>query len=149
MFQLIKLIQKQDTPVNKDILKNLVHISLAYYKSDNGIKGHRCKHQAFIIKKNKIIAIGINSMKTHPANLKFAYRFPDGQGTHAEMKACLKGNKKSYKHHEMVVIRINNNGNVDMSKPCEGCQNVIKSYKIDTVWYSNKNGEFEILPIKL
>lgn len=137
--------------MNKNTLKNLVNISIEYSKENNGNinKNHRCRHQAFILKKNKIISIGINNTKTHPGNIKFAYRFPDGQGTHAELKACLKGNKDSYKNHEMVVIRINNNGELDMSKPCDGCQRVIKSFKIDTVWYSNKKGEFEILPIKL
>jgi deoxycytidylate deaminase len=133
--------------MKKETLANLAKISLAY-ASKNTQASHRCKHQAFLLRKNKIVAIGINNTKTHPDNLKFAYRYPQAQGTHAEFKACLKGNKASYKGYELVVIRVDNNGQLAMSKPCEGCQRMLEHYQVDTIWYTNRKGEFEVLPIK-
>ena len=41
----------------------------------------------------------------------------------------------------MVVIRVNNNGDLTYSKPCCNCIYYLKLYGIKNVYYSDKNGE--------
>ena len=44
-------------------------------------------------------------------------------------------------------IGVNHNGNMAMAKPCANCMNLIYKYKIDTIYFTNVCGEWEILKI--
>jgi hypothetical protein len=41
----------------------------------------------------------------------------------------------------MVVLRVDRKGNLANSRPCCGCQSVIKQFNIGDVWYSDSKGE--------
>lgn len=113
----------------------------------------RCFHISFVLKKKKIIAIGINSVKTHTSNLKhpkFANSNPSlnikaDAGACSELQACLKlKNKTNIKSKKCVLvnIRINKHGEVKNSKPCQSCANLLNYFEFKDVYYSNNEGAF-------
>jgi len=102
---------------------------------------HRCSHIAFLIKSGKIVHIGTNSCKSHPETLKYAYQNHQRVGIHAELAVCMKSGKTNLRDFTMIVLRINRNGKLDNSRPCCGCQSVIKQFNVGEVWYSNINEE--------
>lgn len=101
---------------------------------------HRCSHIAFLIRKNKITHIGTNSCRTHPETLKYDYKNHQLVGIHAELSVCMKSGKENLRDYKMVVLRVDRNGNLANSKPCCGCQSVIKQFNIGEVWHSDSNG---------
>jgi hypothetical protein len=40
----------------------------------------------------------------------------------------------------MLVLRIDRNGKLNISKPCRGCQSVISQFNLKEIWYSDKDG---------
>lgn len=104
----------------------------------------RCFHVCFLMQKNKFISIGWNVDRTHPILKKHPY----GEGTnstHAEVSAIIKGKNIKFDKCDLIVIRIDNNGNVANSKPCQGCLALIQATYIKDVWHSTKNGNIEKL----
>lgn len=101
---------------------------------------HRCSHIAFLIRNSKIVHIGTNSCKSHPETLKYDYKNHQLVGIHAELAVCMKSGKENLRDYKMVVLRVNRNGKLANSKPCCGCQSVIKQFNVGEVWYSDKNG---------
>jgi Cytidine and deoxycytidylate deaminase zinc-binding region len=101
---------------------------------------HRCSHIAFLVKCGKIVYIGTNSCKSHPKTLEFAYRNHQMVGLHAELAVCMKSGKEDLQNYELIVLRIDRRGNLNNSRPCCGCQSVIKQFNIHNVYYSNSHG---------
>jgi hypothetical protein len=102
---------------------------------------HRCSHIAFLIKSGKIVHIGTNSCKSHPETLKYAYQNHELVGIHAELSVCMKSGKSNLRDYRMIVIRVDRNDKLANSRPCCGCQGVIKQFNVGEVWYSDTNGE--------
>lgn len=102
---------------------------------------HRCSHVSFLILKGKIVHIGTNSVRTHPENLKYNYHNNGAVGLHAELAVCIKSRKEDLSNYSMVVLRVDRTGQLNNSKPCRGCENVIKQFNINDVWYSNNKGD--------
>jgi deoxycytidylate deaminase len=106
-------------------------------------------HTTFIIKKNRIQKIGINMNKTHPANLKYDYYGKDGTdirqyvGLHSELSAILKYGKEDCSDCVFINVRIDRNGNATTSKPCRGCQDLLRQVGYKRLFYTNKDGNFE------
>jgi hypothetical protein len=106
-------------------------------------------HTTFIVKKNKIQKIGINTNKTHPKNLKYAYYSSKGDdlrdmvGIHSELSAILKYGKEDCSDCIFINIRIDKNGNATMSKPCRGCQDLLKQVGYKKLYYTNLLGKIE------
>lgn len=100
---------------------------------------HRCTHIAFLIKHNTICHIGFNKLKTHPL-LKLYPKY--SVGIHAELDVIMKSGLDDLSDYTLVVIRINRNNEITMSKPCKSCQSVIKMYNIYDVYYTNYDGHF-------
>ena len=102
---------------------------------------HRCSHIAFLIRCGKIVHIGTNSCKSHPKTLEYDYKNHQLVGLHAELNVCMKSGKEDLKDFKMVVIRFNRNNKMANSKPCCGCQSVIKQFNVGEVWYSTDVGQ--------
>lgn len=99
----------------------------------------RASHIAFLIKSNKIEKIGVNKRRTHPEISKHPYH--EGHvGIHAELDCLLKINKEDLSSYKMLVLRIDRNENLTMSKPCSGCQSVLSQFNLKEIWYSDRNG---------
>lgn len=99
----------------------------------------RQNHVAFLFRKSKLVTIGCNKPRTHPATKKYHYE----PKVHicAELDACLKAGDVDFTLYTMLVIRIKKDGSLGMSKPCPGCQHLLKSLGIKSVMYSDESGE--------
>jgi len=124
--------------MNSKILKRTVDIAKAMCPLN---LEHRCSHIAFLIKCGKIVHIGTNSCKSHPETLKYDYKNHQLVGLHAELSVCMKIGKEDLRDFKMVVIRFNRNNKMANSKPCCGCQSVIKQFNVGEVWYSTDIGQ--------
>jgi deoxycytidylate deaminase len=106
-------------------------------------------HATFILKKNRIQKIGLNSFKTHPANLRYNYFGKEGKdirtmvGIHSELSAILKYGKEDCSDCVFLNVRIDKNGTPTMAKPCRGCQDLLIQVGFKKVYYTNFKGEFE------
>jgi len=124
--------------MNRKIISRTVDIAMALCPLN---LEHRCSHIAFLIRCGKIVHIGTNSCKSHPETLKYAYKDHQKVGIHAELSVCMKSGKENLKDYSMVVLRVDRRGNLANSRPCCGCQSVIKQFNIGDVWYSDSKGE--------
>ncbi len=124
--------------MNRKIISRTVDIAMALCPLN---LEHRCSHIAFLIRCGKIIHIGTNSCKSHPETLKYDYEDHQKVGIHAELNVCMKSGKENLKDYSMVVLRVDRKGNLANSRPCCGCQSVIKQFNIGDVWYSDSKGE--------
>jgi hypothetical protein len=109
----------------------------------------RCRHFSFILQRNRIISIGLNSLKTHPLNLKYNYinknkeKISDIVGTHSELNAVIKLGEEDCSKLTLINTRINRNNLLDYSAPCHGCSDMIKQLNFQNVFYSTNNGDFK------
>lgn len=109
----------------------------------------RFRMAAAIVKKNKILGIGWNRMKSHPFQAKFR-KNEDAIFLHAEVHA-IKNAIKTHSFEElkgstMVILRKTTKG-YGLAKPCEGCMRALVEFEIGSVFYSSIDG-FEHLGSK-
>jgi len=111
-------------------------------------KGYRAFHFAFGWKKRRLLAIGQNDTYNQSAKaLWFAKRFNNKKQIsypflHAEVDLISKLWGKIYVDNsvKVVVLRINSRGELQNSKPCKSCMNMISVLGIDKVWWSDSAG---------
>lgn len=101
----------------------------------------RCYHIAAIFKGNEIFSIGQNSNKTHPKIQDYQYH-PFSR-LHAELAACIKFGNTDCRKYSIAVIRVDRNGKLNQSCPCDGCKSVINQLRFKKVYYTNEQGEWE------
>lgn len=101
----------------------------------------RCRHISLIFDGNRLVSVGRNSRKSHPANL--AHGYGPHCGTHSEMVAILKAG--DCRGLTLVNIRVNKNGALDQSRPCQACMRIIRSSGIAKVFHTDENGGFTML----
>lgn len=127
----------------------IIEVTYAFINKHNA--DLRCRHFSFIMDKNRILSIGLNSPKTHPLNLKYNYvnknkeKISNIVGTHSELSAVIKLGEEDCSGLILVNTRINRNNKLDFSAPCNGCSDMIKQLNFKEVWYSNANGLFNKL----
>jgi len=108
----------------------------------------RCRHFSFILDRNRIISIGMNSTKTHPMNLKYNYinknkeNISDIVGTHSELNAVIKLGEEDCSKLTLVNTRINRNNLLDHSAPCYGCSDMIKQLNFKNVYHTDSQANF-------
>lgn len=122
-----------------DKYTRLVEIACALYDKN---RFGRTKHFSFIMDKSKILSIGLNDYtKTHPQIQRFNYH-PFAK-LHSELHACLKLGMVNCSGLIMINIRINGNGELDNSKFCPGCTDLISALGFKSAYFTNKHGNFE------
>ena len=104
----------------------------------------RYKHVAFILKNKRVVCIGYNKKKSHPEINRHPYKMHTSS-IHAELDAVIKYGKIDCSDNIIVVIRLRRDGTLGNSKPCIGCQHVLKQVGFKAVYYSTREGIFEIL----
>lgn len=103
-------------------------------------------HFAFGFRKNRLIGIGQNNPeKTHTQALILSQRFnlnTEHPYLHAETDLISRLWGKYYidSSLKMVVLRLNKRGQLRCSKPCEKCEQIIRSLGITKLWWSIDNG---------
>jgi deoxycytidylate deaminase len=109
---------------------------------------HRCRHFSFIFDGPRLVSVGLNSRKTHPSNLLYSYAGRDGSssswsvGTHSEMNAVVKADTRHFRGMAIVNTRVNRRGELDYSRPCAGCMDMINKMGFGEVYYTTREGEF-------
>lgn len=112
----------------------------------------RCQHFSFITYKNRIISVGKNSPKTHPANLLNPRYVRDGfntskiKGSCSELASIRKLKNLTnipFSKCSLFNVRINNNGFPDMARPCSSCESLLRYFKFDNVFFTNGRGGWE------
>lgn len=103
---------------------------------------------AVITVKNKPVAIGFNSDKTHTFQARFA-KNEDAIFRHAETDCILQALREisadDLRRATIYIGRVKGNNNSwGLAKPCAGCMRAILHYEIKRVVYSlDETGEFE------
>lgn len=106
-------------------------------KELNSETGVKVNHFSFLVKKNSINSIGYNSYKTHPIAERLGYRFPTH---HSELSCILNFSGKEIRDYYMINFRFDKMGQLAMSKPCKGCQKLLKYYCVGKTIYSTGYG---------
>jgi deoxycytidylate deaminase len=99
------------------------------------LSDHKQKHGAVVYHRNKILGAGHNQCKTHPRAHRF-YKYPF---IHAELDSVIRA-KTSVHNCTVAVVRVNNEGELMHSKPCDECLHFLKKQGIVYVVYSSHTG---------
>jgi deoxycytidylate deaminase len=122
--------------MNSTIQKKIEQITIDF-KSSNQAPN---KHFSFLIQKNRILSIGMNSsVTTHPMNRILGYR---ADLVHSEMDAYLnvRWMNIDFAKCYLVNTRINNFNKFGRSKPCKPCQKLLQKIGIRKVYFTDENG---------
>ncbi|MDD4081819.1 MAG: hypothetical protein PHD05_00395 [Sphaerochaetaceae bacterium] len=104
---------------------------------------HRQRCAAVIFKRNKIISKGFNT--TQKSIKHFKKKFQRWPGTiHAEVDAIIKA-KTDLKRCSILVVRINRNGQLRLSKPCQYCQMYLDYIGIRKIYYTTNDATIQEL----
>ena len=87
-----------------------------------------------IVNKNKVIAMGHNSLKTHPRSPSF-YKF-----LHAETHALIKSGRKELKGSDVYVARKLKNGNSALARPCIDCEKALLEAGVENIYFTDYMG---------
>lgn len=98
----------------------------------------RIRVGAVVTKRRHIVSMGYNQKKTHPLIHKFPY--DPHVGLHAEMDACFGIDTDMLSGSTIYIARLLRNNKTALSKPCEGCQALLKYFGIKNIIYSTDNG---------
>lgn len=134
--------------INKEILFTLQKVASAN-PSDNA------KVAAAIVRNNKIVAIGINSMKSHPMAARFS-KNEQAIFLHAEVAAIKNALREievtDLEKMEMYICRVKKPKPFSkrwvwgLAKPCIGCQRAIAEFGLKRVVYTTDvTGTYEVM----
>ena len=106
----------------------------------------RIKIGCCIVKKNKILAVGTNMVKSHPMQKRYN-RFRSiasnclHHNIHAELDAILKvTNKESLVGASIYLYRENRFGNLRICRPCAACMELIRDRGIKHIYFTDIDG---------
>ena len=93
------------------------------------------KHVSVIVRKNEIVSVGTNNLRTHPIAKKYVYRFDE---VHSELDALLryKGPKDNL---ILLNFRFNRFREMRKSKPCRFCTPWFIAL-FDKIYYTTDSG---------
>lgn len=108
----------------------------------------RCWHVTFAFNKSRLLAVGWNKPNhTHPRNLRLDY-IKNGRhlgttiGLHSELACFLRLGREDCSSIDFYNVRIDRNGNPNMSFPCRGCLSLFHQIGARQVFATDKNGDF-------
>lgn len=118
---------------------------IEWAKAHMNVIDHAFKHFSFIIKRNKIIALGWNQpYKSHPVACKYRHRF---NSIHSELHAICNFPYpiKELRKYTLVNIRLDKCQQIRISKPCKFCIPLLVGVSPRKIYYSTNSGTFEEL----
>lgn len=115
-------------------------LKLAKRMAEKSEADHR--HGCVVLKKGKPIATGFNKYSLTPFAISKGYFT-----THAEIDAFAKlRHREDIGPVDILVVRINNKGELLLSKPCQHCMRVLKEmYNINKIMYSESDGSITMM----
>lgn len=126
---------------------NQKHDMIRQYFIDRAIQEakkshHKSRHGCIIFKGSRILSTGFNQLR-HCSKLDKKYLKWVGS-LHAE-QATILFNQSDLKRSSLLVIRLNNMGQLMYSKPCKVCEALIRDVGITKIYYSGKGGVIQCL----
>ena len=117
-------------------MHKMLRLAVTLAEDNPGVKDY--KLGAVIAKRNKPLAVGLNSYKTHPLQARFARR-KGSVCLHAEIDAIQNFVRKygveKLSKCTLYVARVKKSGERVIAKPCKGCQRAIMAFDIgNVVW---------------
>ena len=98
---------------------------------------------AVIVKKNTVLAVGVNQQKSHPLQQRYnTYRNIPVElhhYLHAEIAALVKTDE-DLTEAEVYVYRENHNDQLAMARPCAACMDALYDRNVRTVHYTTNVG---------
>jgi hypothetical protein len=101
------------------------------------------EHFSFLVIRNKIVCYGKNKKyRTDPMSHKMNCRFSAIHSEWAAIKA-FPYPLKELKKFDLLNVRLNRNRNIMLAKPCKNCQEMLSIFEPASIWFTNRQGEFE------
>lgn len=133
----------------RDKIKKCVEITKCLKKDKETGRSFHC---TFIFEKNKLLSIGFNNYK----KLHRKHKFGDYKGTkanpdqyvagiHSEIDAIIKLGRTDCSKLTIVNTRIDNNNNINISKPCENCMRVLRLLGYKNIYYFDSDAQLQII----
>jgi deoxycytidylate deaminase len=115
----------------------------------------RARLAAALVKRNKILSVGINRLKSDPLQAKYG-RNKDAIFLHAEIHAIKNALRECHsddiKNSSLYICRVKHPNEKDKSfvwglaKPCSGCYRAALEFGIKNIVYSTDNHQcFEVI----
>jgi tRNA(Arg) A34 adenosine deaminase TadA len=123
--------------VNKRFKQTLTDLAIANTGTRN-----RIKLAAGVVFKNRLVAVGVNSYKSHPLMSKFG-KNPEAIYLHAEVDAIKNALRvlslQELEKSDILVVRVKRDEHdykTCLAKPCEGCARAIETFNIRNLYYT-------------
>lgn len=125
-------------------------IKIGYFLWEEYDSGGRVFHLTTAWRCSRLLSIGTNNYrKTHPEMLKYNYTNRDGKiytpGRHSEWACLSQIGQQDCSKIIFINIRIDRNGKIAYSKPCNGCRKLLDNSGYKMILYSTNEGAFEKL----
>lgn len=136
------------------IFKKTIETALALF--DPPKHQPRCFVCRCIFDGNKLVSVGINSLKSNPKNLynplycRHTGRQINKNGSCAELAAAIKLKNRTnidFKKTTFVNVRLMRNGQIGNAKPCSSCFSLIQYLRPKSLFYTDFDGEFKAFQI--
>jgi len=126
----------------KKIRNKFLRLAIRLIDGEEYGQGIQHRHAAVIVKGGRVLSIGRNRDKTHPAAVGVD---EDGEvftrTIHAEMDAVSRVKNKSHlKGATIYVARKGRNDEAGMSCPCKMCQGLINKYGLKRAVFTTEYG---------
>lgn len=123
--------------MNKRFKQTLTDLAIA----NIGIR-NRIKLAAGVVYKNRLVAVGVNSYKSHPLMTKFG-KNPEAIYLHAEVDAIKNALRvlslQELEKSDILVVRVKRDGHdykTCLAKPCDGCARAIQAFNLRNLYYT-------------
>jgi tRNA(Arg) A34 adenosine deaminase TadA len=123
--------------MNKRFKQTLIDLAIA----NTGVR-NRIKLAAGVVYKNRLVAVGKNSYKSHPLMGKYN-KNPEAIYLHAEVDAIKNALRvlslQELEKSDILVVRVRRDGHdyqTCLAKPCDGCMSAIKAFNLRNLYYT-------------
>lgn len=109
---------------------------------------HRAQHISFLLRKNRIISVGVNKRRTDTFAYKHGYKYPS---THSELQAIKTVRYKPQQARGAILVNIrvlrdsSKNGVVySLARPCPACLALARSCGVSKIYFTTEKRDFAI-----
>ena len=103
------------------------------------------KHGAVLFKGGSVLNVSHNRNQFNAFGMRFNGGNTLKATLHAELSCVLNLDKSITQGASIMVVRIRSNGDYALSKPCEMCHGSLLFTGVKKVYYSNNEGELEVM----
>jgi deoxycytidylate deaminase len=131
--------------MNQRIYQRALEISRALKPK---VQSGKSAHTTIVFRKSRMVCIATNDYKKRHNENRFG-RYENWKGflseyrpcVHSEMAALVKLGEEDISDYTFLNIRIDNNGNANMARPCPNCQKTLLMFGgPKKMFYSDSNG---------